>query len=84
MNKPLEISMDEWKEIMEVPLIQERWNIESDTNPEDFAACFYGVKFDFIDRTRDYTGDLYILLDDDVKSRPIRLVRVGGGKLFAL
>jgi len=79
MNKPLEISLAEWKEIMEVPLIQERWNFEPDITAEDFAACFYGVKFDFTDKdVSGFKGDLYTLFDDDVMSPPIRLLRVNG------
>ena len=79
MNKPLEISLDEWREIMEIPLIQERWNIE-DLTPQEFADCIYGVKFDYADMEHSiFKGDLYILLGDDIMAPAIRVMRMDGG-----
>jgi hypothetical protein len=79
MNKPLEISLTEWIEIMQVPLVKETWPLVEDNMAEDFASYIYGVKFDFTDgMSGGYTGDLFILLDNDIRTPPVRLVRVGG------
>ena len=77
MNKPLEISTAEWKEIMEMPAIRESWGIEDDETPEQFADMVYGVKFDFVSGGPGYVGDLYLLVGDAV-SEPMALIRKDG------
>jgi hypothetical protein len=62
-TKPLEISLPEWQEIMEVPEVRDSWGIENET-PEEFASMVYGVKFNFISGSPGYIGDLYILQGD--------------------
>jgi hypothetical protein len=61
MNKPLEISIAEWEEIMQVPAIRESWGIQDDDTAEQFAEMVYGVNR--------YNGDLYILHGDAMASR---------------
>jgi hypothetical protein len=78
MNKPLEISIDEWKEIMQVPEIRESWGIEDET-PEQFADLVYGVKFEFMSGSPGYVGDLYILQGDILTGEaPLVLLRREG------
>lgn len=76
MNKPQEISIKEWKEIMHVPTIRESWGIENET-PEEFADMVYGVKFDFSSGGPGYVGDLYIL-HGDALGEPMTLIRKDG------
>jgi hypothetical protein len=83
MNKPLEISIVEWKEIMEIPAIRESWGIRDDETPEQFADMVYGVKFRFSPGTAPgYVGDLYIL-QGDALGEPMSLIRRNGKLIFA-
>jgi hypothetical protein len=83
MNKPLKISLAEWKEIMQMPEIRESWGIEHET-PEQFADMVYGVKFKFTSGSPGYVGDLYILQGDTLTGdSPLVLVRRQGALAFA-
>lgn len=73
MNKPQEISMKEWKEIMQLSVIRESWGLENET-PEQFTDIVYGVKFDFVSGGPGYVGDLYVL-HGDALGEPITLIR---------
>jgi hypothetical protein len=65
MNKPQEISMEEWSAIMQIPAIREAWGIGEGETPEQFADTVYGVKFRFSPGMMPgYMGDLYILQGD--------------------
>ena len=78
MNKPLEISIDEWKEIMQVPEVRESWGIEDET-PEEFADMVYGVKFEFMSGSPGYVGDIFILQGDTLTGdSPFVLLRHKG------
>jgi hypothetical protein len=78
MNKPFEISIAEWKEIMQVPEIREAWGIEDDETPEQFADMAYGVKFKFSPgMAPGYVGDIYIV-QGDALGEPISLLRKDG------
>jgi hypothetical protein len=78
MNKPQELSIAEWKELMQFPVIRESWGIEDDETPEQFADMVYGVKFNFSSAMAPgYVGDLYIL-HGDALGEPLVLVRRDG------
>lgn len=78
MNTPIALSMDEWKEVMQVPAIKESWGLSGDETPEEFADIAYGVKFDFAPMTGPgYVGDLYIL-SGDALGEPFTLIRKDG------
>lgn len=70
MNKPLEISLAEWQEIMAIPYISQIWGLEDDETPEQFAKMVYGVKFDFVSGSPGYVGPLYILQGDALTDAP--------------
>jgi len=76
MNKPQEISIKEWTEIMQVPVIRESWGLENET-PEQFADMVYGVKFDFASGGPGYVGDLFVL-HGDALGEPMTLIRRDG------
>jgi len=82
MNKPLEISMAEWEEILEVPTVRESWGLEDDETPEQFADMVYGVKFDFSSGGPGYVGDLYVLHGDAI-GEPLTLIRKDGHLVVA-
>ena len=83
MNKPLDISITEWKEIMEVPEIRQAWGIQDEDTPEQFADMVYGVKFNFSPQMMPgYIGDLYIL-QGDALGEPMSLIRRDGKLIFA-
>jgi hypothetical protein len=83
MNKPLEISIAEWQEIMEVPEIKESWGIQNDETPEQFADMVYGVKFKFSPgMAPGYVGDLYIL-QGDALGEPMSVIRKDGRLILA-
>ena len=75
-NKPIEISLSEWKEIMEVPEVKESWGLEGDETPEQFADMVYGVKFHYSGGPG-YNGDLY-MLHGDAMGEPFTLIREDG------
>src|ERR1700733_11633982 len=65
MNKPQELSIAEWKELMELSVVRDSWGIQNDETPEQFADMAYGVKFRFSSgMAPGYCGDLYILSGD--------------------
>ena len=80
MNKPHEISMKEWKQIMRIPTIRKSWGLEDET-PEQFADMVYGVRFDYYGGPG-YNGDLYIL-HGDVMGEPITVIRRNGRLVLA-
>jgi hypothetical protein len=77
MNKPQEISIAEWKEIMQVSVIRESWGLDDDNTPEQFSDMAYGVKFHFVSGSPGYVGDLYIL-HGDALGEPMTLIRRDG------
>jgi hypothetical protein len=82
MNKPQEISIAEWEEIMNLPVVRESWGLESDETPEQFADMVYGVKFDFASGAPGYVGDLYIL-HGEALGEPMVLIRRDGSLVVA-
>lgn len=82
MNKPQEISLAEWKEIMRLPTIKKSWGLEGDETPEQFADMVYGVRFDFASWAPGYVGDLYVL-HGDALGEPMTLIRKDGKLVVA-
>lgn len=78
MNKPLEMSMAEWDEVMQLPEVREAWGIEAGETPEQFSNTAYGVKFKFSPSIAPgYSGDLYIL-HGDALGEPMTFIREDG------
>jgi hypothetical protein len=78
MNKPHELTAEEWKEIMAIPAVREAWGIGESETPEQFADMAYGVKFRFSPGIAPgYVGDLYIL-QGDALGEPMSLIRRNG------
>jgi len=78
MNKPEELSITEWKELMQLSVVREAWGIEDDQTPEQFSDMAYGVKFKFSSgMAPGYIGDLYIL-SGDALGEPMTFIRENG------
>jgi hypothetical protein len=76
VNKPQEMSMAEWKEVMQLSEVREAWGLQDET-PEQFADMAYGVKFNFSPGIAPgYIGDLYIL-HGDALGEPMTFIREG-------
>jgi hypothetical protein len=83
MNKPHELTLEEWSTIMKIPAIREAWGLEGDETPQQFADMIYGVRFGFSPTTAPgYMGDLYIL-QGDALGEPMTIIR-REGKLILL
>jgi len=78
MNKPLEISLSEWQEIIQLREVRESWGL-TDESPAEFASRSYGVKFNFVSGGPGYVGDLYIIQGDALTgNRPLTFGRYNG------
>jgi hypothetical protein len=78
MNKPQELSIAEWKELMQLSVVRESWGIQDNETPEQFADIAYGVKFKFSPVTAPgYCGDIYIL-SGDALGEPMTFIREDG------
>ncbi len=85
MTKPQEISLTEWKEILQLPEIRDAWGIEDDETAEQFASVVYGAKFDFVSGGPGYFGDLYVLQGDALTGdAPMVLIRKDGVLVLAM
>ena len=78
MNQPHELSIAEWKEIMQLPEVREAWGLADDDTPEDFADMAYAVKFNYSGGIMPgYVGDLYIV-SGDALGEPFSIIRDSG------
>ncbi len=83
MNKPIELTPGEWKEISQHPYVRDAWGLEDET-PEEFAALVYAVKFNFHSGSPGYVGDLFILQGDALTGYPPLVVIREDGKLVVV
>jgi hypothetical protein len=78
MNKPQELSMAEWRELMQLAVVREAWGIQDSESPEQFADMAYGVKFKFSSgMAPGYCGDL-VILSGDALGEPMTFIRENG------
>jgi hypothetical protein len=76
-SRPIEISAEEWKEILQVSAVRENWGIEKNESVDDFRSMVYGVKFNFVSGGPGYVGDLFIIQGDTLE-KPLLLIRKDG------
>ena len=75
-TKPKEITIDEWREIVEIAFVREAWGLyDIKLAPEEFAKSAYGAKFDFVSGSPGYCGDLYIIYGDALSGKPVLIIR---------
>lgn len=78
--QPQPLSAADWKEIGALEEVREQWGIEETGAFETFAPeNIYAAKFDFMDGSPGYVGDLYILQGDlSEGDLPLMLIREKG------
>ncbi len=79
-NQPHSISQREWREIINLPEVQELWGLTDET-AEQFSNSNYGVKFDYVTGGPDYSGDIFLLMDDALGAIPPIVLGRNDGKL---
>jgi hypothetical protein len=75
--KPLEISIEEWAEILEISGMFDFWDCHDESCIKEKV---YGVKFNFVSENRNgYLGDLYLLQSAESHTlSPITVIREDG------
>ena len=80
-NKPMELTLDELKEIAAIETLWEMWGAENAEQMLEVLQDIYCVKFNFMSGGPGYVGDLFIVQGDDFgDTPPITLTRGVGGK----
>jgi hypothetical protein len=81
MPKPTEISMEEWKEIINLPQVIEAWELDETETPESFSKQVYGAKFTY-PALVPKVGGFYVITDGDPAGISIMIQRTAQGLLF--
>jgi len=81
--KPHQLTEAEWREIIQLPAVQEAWGLESGEDWANFASVVYAARFDFHSGGPGYVGDIFILQGDAMNDHgPMLLRRDGQGHLI--
>jgi hypothetical protein len=85
-NQPLALSSVEIKEIASVAEIQEMWDAQDSEEMELILKDSYAVKFDFINESPGYVGELFVIQGGSLDGEfpPVRLIRNNEEKLEIL
>lgn len=81
MNKPYELTAQEWEEVAGVRAVQESFGLEDEAEPAAWLANYaYGVRFDYENEGPGYQGPLYLLKSADAPyTLPLIVVRTRQG-----
>jgi len=81
MNKPYELTAQEWEEVAAVRAVQEGFGLEDEEDPAAWLAEYaYGVRFEYQTDGPGYVGPLYLLQGaGSPETRPMAFVRGDGG-----
>ena len=81
MNKPYELTDQEWEEVATVRDVQEGLGLEDEADPAAWLKEYtYGVRFEYQTDGPGYVGPLYLLQGAGApENSPIAMVRVEGG-----
>jgi hypothetical protein len=63
-NKPFALTAKEIKEIASMKEIQDAWGAEDSTEMEETLKYIYTVKFQYVNGSPGYVGDLFIIQPD--------------------
>ena len=63
-NKPFALTAKEIKEIASMKEIQDAWGAEDSTEMEETLKHLYTVKFQYVNGSPGYVGDLFIIQPD--------------------
>ena len=85
MNKPYELTAQEWEEVAAVREVAESFGLEDEADPAAWLAEYaYGVRFDYQTDGPGYVGPLYILKGAGAAGTPaMMLVRGQAGLKLA-
>ena len=85
-NRPLALTAEEIKEIASLPEIQHSWGGENSAVMEQILKDIYTVKFQYVNGSPGYVGDLFIIQPDVLGNEyPVtRLIRDRENKLVML
>ncbi len=80
MNKPYELTAQEWEEIAGLRAVQEGFGLEDEAEPAAWLRTYtYGVRFDYENESPGYCGPLYLLKSaGGPEIAPLMLGRVKG------
>ena len=80
MNKPYELTTQEWAEIAAVRTVQEGFGLEDEEDPAAWLAEHaYGVRFDYQTDGPGYVGPLYLLQCSGApETSPMAFIRTDG------
>jgi len=77
-NKALTITKVEWEKIMQLPEVQETFDISSLNNLNDFAGRIYGAKFKFDMIAEEDEEIIYTLVGEVAKGEVLVLNKFNG------
>ena len=80
MNKPYELTAEEWAELAAMKAVLEGWGLEDEEDPAAWLAEWtYGVRFEYQTDGPDYVGPLYLLqVAGAPEISPMAFVRTDG------
>lgn len=80
MNKPYELTAQEWEEVAGVRAVQEGFGLEDEAEPAEWLRSHaYGVRFDYENEGPGYDGPLYLLKGSGApETAPLMFVKVKG------
>lgn len=80
MNKPYELTAEEWAELAALKEVLEAWGLEDDEDPAALLSKWvYGVRFDYQIDGPGYVGPLYLLQGAGApETSPMAFVRIDG------
>ena len=67
-NKPIAITPEEFEEIASSPEFQELWGVDSTAEAMEMLKSDYIVKFNYVEGTQGYVGDLFVIQVDCLDS----------------
>jgi hypothetical protein len=80
MNKPYDLTAQEWEELAGLRAVQEGFGLEVEEKPAEWLRSYaYGVRFDYENESPGYDGPLYLLKGAGAPEiPPLLFIRVGG------
>ncbi len=85
MNKPYELTAQEWEEVAGVRAVRESFGLEDEAEPAAWLASYaYGVRFDYENECPGYDGPLYLLKSAGAPEIPPLMFARNAGRLQLL
>lgn len=83
MNKPNELTAQEWEDVAAVRAVQEGFGLEDEDDPAGWLSeQAYGVRFDYQTDSPGYVGPLFLIQGaGSPDNRPLTFIRNANGQL---